>query len=248
VSAPRPNGSRLALIHGYSLPEGKEPVAGKMVEVDAGGERSVQAIDAGDVVAIPRHRFDLSVPAHLVDHHANIRAACELGCDRVLALGSTGSLRKDWAVGTLVCPDDFYAPHAAPSFYDDARGHSVAGFDQEWRERVASAWGSLTETPLVDGGVYAQTRGPRFETRAEIRALASVADLVGMTIASEAIIAGEASLRHAAVCTVDNLANGIEDEPLSLEALESARWRTGKIVLAALEKVLPALAGEKAEG
>src|SRR5262245_44978323 len=211
VSAPSPGGNRLAVIHGFSLPEGKEPVAGKVVDVDAGGERPVQAIDAGEAVAIPRHRLDLSVPAHLVDHLANIRAACELGCDRVLALGSTGSLRRDWAVGTLVCPDDFYAPHAAPSFYTDTRGHSLAGFDEEWRARVVSAWGSLTETPLVDGGVYAQTNGPRFETRAEIRALAEVADLVGMTIASEAIVAGEASLRYAAVCTIDNLAKGSED-------------------------------------
>ena len=76
---------------------------------------------------------------------------------------------------------------------------------------------------------------------------ANVADLVGMTIASEAVVAGEASLRHAAVCTVDNLANGIEDEPLSLAALEKARWRTGEIVLAALRKVLPVLAPEKAD-
>jgi purine nucleoside phosphorylase len=246
VTAPRPTGSRLALIHGYSLPEGEEPVDGERVRVDAGGAQPVEAIDAGEVVAIPRHGFDLAVPAHLVDHRANVRAACELGCDRVLALGSTGSLRKDWAVGTLVCPDDFYAPAIAPSFYADARGHSVAGFDADWRRIVVSAWGSLTETPVVDGGVYAQTIGPRFETRAEIRALAEVADLVGMTIASETILAGEAALAYAAVCTIDNLANGIEDEPLSLDELDRSRERTGKAALSALERVLPALAGERA--
>jgi 5'-methylthioadenosine phosphorylase len=242
MSAPRPQGNRLCLIHGNSLPEGADPVEGKRVEVDVGGPLPVEATDGGDIVGLPRHGFDRSIPAHLVDHRANIRAACELGCDRVLALGSAGSLDKDLKVGTLICPEDFYAPETAPSFYRDPRGHSIAGFDPDWRDVVISAWNSLTKTDLEVGGVYAQTIGPRFETAAEVRALAEVADMVGMTIAAEVILAGEAALAYAAVCSVDNLANGVSDKALTVDEYRRGRDRTAQTLAADLELVLPALA------
>ncbi len=242
MTAPRPGGDRLALIHGNSLPEGADPVEGKRVELDVGGALVVEATDGGDIVGIPRHGFDRSTPAHLVDHRANIRAACELGCNRVLALGSAGSLDEYLKVGTLICPADFYAPEVAPSFYRDPRGHSVPGFDPEWRRIVISAWGSLTATELEDGGVYAQTIGPRFETPAEVRALANYADMVGMTIAAEAVLAGEAALAYAAVCSIDNLANGVSDKTLTVDEYRRGRDRTAQTLAADLAYVLPTLA------
>jgi 5'-methylthioadenosine phosphorylase len=244
MSAPRPTGSRLCLIYGNSLPEGADPVKGERVSVDAGGESPVEATDGGNIVAIPRHGFARAIPAHLVDHHSNIRAACELGCNRVLALGSAGSLDKDLKVGTLICPEDFYAPEVAPSFHLDSRGHSVPGFDPDWRRIVISAWGSLTKTELEDGGVYAQTPGPRFETPAEVKALAQHADMVGMTLAAETVLAGEAALAYAAVCTIDNFANGVQDKTLTVDEYRRGRDRTARKVVAGLQFVLPALARE----
>jgi 5'-methylthioinosine phosphorylase len=202
----------------------------------------VEAIDGDDIVAIPRHGFDRRIPAHLVDHRTNITAACELGCNRILALGSAGSLHEDLKVGTLICPEAFYAPEIAPSFYRDPRGHSVPAFDEEWRRVVISAWESLTKTKVEDGGVYAQTIGPRFETPAEVKVLAEAADMVGMTIAAEAILAGEAALAYAAVCSIDNLANGIAEKRLTLDDYRRGRDSTAETVAAGLEYVLPALA------
>jgi 5'-methylthioadenosine phosphorylase len=242
MSVPRPTGDRLAVIYGYSLPEGAHPVEGERVALEAGGERPVEAIDAGEVVGLPRHGFDRGIPAHLVDHHANIRALCELGCGRALALGSAGSLRAELAVGSFLCPDDFYAPEKAPSFYDDPRGHSIPGFDLDWRRIVLEAWRDRSETGLIDGGVYAQTVGPRFETPAEVRALARVADIVGMTLAAETVLAREAGLAYAAVCSVDNLANGIAEDPLTVEEYQRGRDETAEALEAALATVLPALA------
>ena len=246
MSAPQPTGDRLAVIYGYSLPEGAHPVEGERVEVDGGGGRPVEAIDAGEIVGLPRHRFDRGIPAQLVDHHANVRALCELGCDRVLALGSAGSLRPDLEVGSFVCPDDFYAPETAPSFYDDPRGHSIPGFDRNWRQVVLEVLRDQSEAELIDGGVYAQTVGPRFETAAEVRALARVADVVGMTLAAETVLAREAGLAYAAVCSVDNLANGIAERPLTVEEYQRGRDETAKALETALGTVLPALVARKA--
>ncbi|HEY1357427.1 MAG TPA: MTAP family purine nucleoside phosphorylase [Thermoleophilaceae bacterium] len=242
MDAPRSTGDRLAVVYGYSLPEGAHPVEGERVEVDAGGARAVEAIDAGEIVGLSRHGFDRSVPAHLVDHGANVRALCELDCGRVLALGSVGSLRPELEVGSFLSPDDFYAPESAPSFYDDPRGHQVPGFDLEWRQQILDAWSERSETKLVDGGVYAQTLGPRFETPAEVRALAKVADVVGMTLAAETVLAREAGLAHAAVCSVDNLANGLSERALTVEEYQRGRDRTAAALKANLEAVLPALA------
>ena len=46
-----------------------------------------------------------------------------------------------------------------------------------------------------------------------------------MTIASECIVAGELGLAYAAVCVVDNLANGVGDQPLTVEEFEAGQAR-----------------------
>ena len=120
----------------------------------------------------------------------------------------------------------------------------MPGFDDDWRRVVISAWDSLTEAKLEDGGIYAQTLGPRFETPAEVRALAEVADMVGMTIAAEAVLAGEAALAYAAVCTIDNWANGVLDKRLTIDEYRRGRDRTAAVLGECLEYVLPALAKE----
>lgn len=200
------------------------------------------ALDGPDARIFERHGTARATPAHLLDHHATITAICEAGCDRVLALGSVGSLRADLAVGSFICPDDFYAPGVNPTFFDDMRGHMVPGFDPEWRKRVIAAWRDAGGE-IADAGVYAQTPGPRFETPAEVRALAAHADIVGMTIASEAILAAEAGLAYAVVCVADNLANGLEGRELTLEELNRARAVTTEELAARLPAVIAELAG-----
>jgi len=65
---------------------------------------------------------------------------------------------------------------------------------------------------------------------------------VGMTIASECIVAGELGLAYAAVCVVDNLANGLGPGALAVEELERDRAANVARLCAALGAVLPALA------
>jgi 5'-methylthioadenosine phosphorylase len=89
--------------------------------------------------------------------------------------------------------------------------------------------------------VYWQTNGPRFETPAEIALIAAHADLVGMTLAAECTVAGELGLRYAAVCIVDNLANGIGSRPLSPVELEDARRANLATLSESLDAVLPEL-------
>lgn len=227
---------RLAVIGGTGVRESTLASTAARCTVD-----DVTLLDAGDFVFLQRHGIDGYIRAHEIDHRANVLALRAAGCDRVLGLSSTGTLRADWPVGTFVCPDDFYAPQVNVTVYDDARSHTIPGFDRAWRSRVLDAWRAHGAVPLVDGGVYTQTRGPRFETAAEVRALTRVGDLVGMTIAAECILSQELGLAYAAVCVVDNLANGLDAEPLTVEQFQAAVIANRTALLADLAAVLAVL-------
>lgn len=205
-----------------------------------GGEAIAAAGAEHGAAIVQRHEDGGYVLPHEIDHAANLRALVEQGCDRVLAIGSVGSLAAELPVGALLCPDDFIALQLGLSTYPDERAHRAPRFDLAWRAEVIEAWcGSGGE--LRDGGVYWQAIGPRFETPAEIRLMAAHADVVGMTIAAECIVAAELGLAYAAICVVDNFANGIGPGPLEIIELEAARAANALQLHDGLAAVLPRL-------
>src|SRR4051812_33033819 len=222
---------RIALVAGHTF-------------LEAEGE--LAALESDRVAVLQRHGLDNYTPPHLIDHRANLAGLLDAGCDRVLAVSSVGSLHAELEVGAIVCPEDFIALQLGYSIHADAGGHRVVGFDADWRARVLAAWGR--HDPVArDRAVYWQAIGPRFETPAEIRLIAAHADVIGMTVASECIVASELGLAYAAVCVVDNLANGIGAEALTVEEYEAGRAANRARVRKTLEAVLPSLAGPGSE-
>jgi 5'-methylthioadenosine phosphorylase len=232
-------GGRLAVI-------GKQRTVG-----DPSGDRLALDIDGvgvavtevDDHVVLYRHGLDEYVPPHWIDHGANLRALAGLGCDRVLAVSSVGTLRVDLPVGTFLAPDDFIALDQAPVAATAGEAqHVVPGFTPAWRARVLDVWRRRAEPAVVDGGVYWQANGPRFETPAEIRLIAGVADIVGMTVASECVAANQLGLDYACIAIVDNLANGLAGDLLTPEAYERGQALNRERMLEALAAVVPELA------
>jgi 5'-methylthioadenosine phosphorylase len=239
--------ARLALIGGHSI-LGADPADGFERRVVATPLGDVGLHERGDLVLLQRHGLDRYTTAAKLDHARNLAALAELGCERILAIGSVGALRRELPVGTFVCPDDFIALHLGLSLSDGHEGERVPGFDQAWRDAVIAVWGRVAEPDLRVGGTYWQAIGPRFETPAEIRMIAPHAHVIGMTIASECIIAGELGIPYAAVCVVDNLANGIAKTPLSVAEFEAGKALNRERLLAATEAVCGELAGIGAAG
>jgi purine nucleoside phosphorylase len=178
---------------------------------------------------------------HLIDHEANLRRLLDAGCDRVLGISSVGGLRPDLLPGSYVLPDDFIALDVPPvTTHSGPEAHRVAEFDPSWRREVVDAFRDATE--IVDGGVYWQTSGPRLETPAEVRMIAQHAHIVGMTVGSECVVAGELGLRYAALCVVDNLANGVAGQGLTASEVRQGQAEHRRELEAVLASALGALA------
>ncbi|HSK49890.1 MAG TPA: MTAP family purine nucleoside phosphorylase [Solirubrobacterales bacterium] len=205
-----------------------------------GAEIAAAAAEHGAAVVQRHGSGEGYVLPHEVDHAGNLGHLAEQGCDRVLAIASVGSLKPEIGVGSFLCPDDFIALGVGPTSRTDASAHMTPGFDSAWRREVIAAW-LEAGLPLRDGGVYWQTTGPRFETAAEIRLLAGHAEVVGMTIGAECTIAAEMGLAYATVCIVDNLANGLAAEPLTVGQIEAVRAENAVRLRDALAAVLPRL-------
>jgi 5'-methylthioadenosine phosphorylase len=178
---------------------------------------------------------------HLVNHPANLWALKELGAEQVIGICSVGSLKSLLPPGTLLIPDDFIMPAGAqPVFPRDAL-HITPVIDAGVRNRLLRASQDLREA-VIDGGVYWQTIGPRLETKAEIRMMALFTDVVGMTMAGEAIAALELGLPYAAICSVDNYAHGLSDKRLSLEDITAHARENAERVWKVVKRTLQAKA------
>ena len=210
------------------------------------GGNATRGIDLGGGrwAAVDRHddgAGGYTLP-HLIDHAANLRRLQDGGCERVLAIASVGGLQPQYGPGTFLCPDDFISLDTVVTTLSGPEAHRVAGFDPEWRAGLVEAWADFVGPPLVDGGVYWQANGPRLETRAEIARIARDADVVGMTVASECVVAAELGLAYAAVCVVVNYANGVDDTDLTGEEVERGQRETRDALTEALGALLPAVA------
>ncbi|KAF5413111.1 MAG: putative 6-oxopurine nucleoside phosphorylase [Candidatus Methanogasteraceae archaeon] len=195
----------------------------------------VDIFEGSDAVFLPRHGIARDTPPHRINHRANIAALKESGVDGVVCICSTGSLNPEIPPGMLVVPHDYINFGRPLTFYDDEIRHIVPALDEGLQSRIVEV------SHGKDGGVYVQTHGPRFETKAEIGVFRQFADIVGMTLANEATLCCEAGIPVAALCTVDNYANGVAAQELGLsyEAIigniEKNREKVTEIIMRLIE-------------
>ncbi len=194
---------------------------------------------SGQIAHISRHDRDPDeyVLPHLINHQANLKALKDLGCRNIVAINSTGSLKKDIPPGSIVVPDDFILLTDTPTVFSNKPVHITPELSGEVRRRLIDA-ATACGVSVVEHGVYWQTEGPRLETKAEIRMMAHFADIVGMTMAAEAIIAGELGLSYAALCSVDNFCNGVVETPLTMEMIIEGAKKNRQTMLTIVGKFI----------
>jgi purine nucleoside phosphorylase len=219
------------------------------------GEAEVTRLELGgvDVLHVSRHGVGHPRLSNHVNHRANVAALKQLGAEAVLAVTVCGAVDPTLPLGSLVVFDELHFPenrlpdgslctfHTEPG--DPARGHWIheRPFSDAARQALLSGC-SDAGAQARDGGCYAHTNGPRFETRVEIRALASAGvTAVSQTAGPETVLAGEAELPYGLLGYMTNYANGV-GEATTAEEFQRLIDSSGEVLGSVLETALPRLA------
>lgn len=202
-------------------------------------------LGAAPVLFLSRHGHQHQFAPHAVNYRANLQALKDAGAAGILAVYTVGGIDADLQPGSLVVPHDLidYTWGRESSFSTEGNVIHVDmtdPFDAALRGRLLAAGRALQgadEPPVVDGGVYACTQGPRLESPAEVDRLErDGCTVVGMTGMPEAALARELDLPIAAIAMVVNPAAGRGG--ISLEAMAkvaaAGRARIIRILAAAL--------------
>jgi len=177
------------------------------------------------------------LPPHKIPHHTNIWALKSLGVEGIISINSVGSLRTNLKPGTFIIPDDFVSFCDIPTFFDYEMRFVIPAMDAAYAQKMHRVCTEM-EVETTMGGVYVQTRGPRFETKAEINVLKKLGDVVGMTMASEATLCMEYSIPYVSLCSIDNYCNGILKTPLTAGEVEEQILRNMKTAEMVVQTIL----------
>ena len=222
------------------------------------GEAEVSVFRAGPwtVGSISRHQKNHRHLPNTIPHQANIVALEQLGARAVLATTVVGAVDPGLRLGRPVLFDDLYFPDnllpdgtACTVFTEPGapgRGHLIwdEPFAPRLRRKLELTAGSLG-LEATAGGVYGHTNGPRFESRAEIRALATAGvTAVSQTCGPEAVLAGELELPYALVGFPVNYATGVSPTEPRREELDRLLALSTRVLPQILLETVETLEGE----
>ncbi|PJI94577.1 purine-nucleoside phosphorylase [Luteimicrobium subarcticum] len=231
-------GETVAEIPSHEIPGFHAPaVAGHVATT-----RSIRIADASGDGTAPRHALVLGSRTHLYEGKGvrrvvhGVRTAAATGARVTVLTNGCGGLNLDWRAGTPVLISD----HINLTATSPLEGATFVDLTDLYSQRLRDV--ARTVEPALAEGVYAQFRGPHYETPAEVRMAGRMgADLVGMSTTLEAIAARQAGMEVLGLSLVTNLAAGISPEPLSHQEVIEAGRAAGPRISALLAAVVPLL-------
>ena len=192
-----------------------------------------------DLVFLPRHSVGHSLPPHLINYRANISALKQLGVGQTIGMYAVGSITGLLSPGSWGLVDQFIdmtgggREHTFFTGGDAGVKHvaMVQPYSLPLRKAIARSALEHGNRDIVVKGTYVCTNGPRLETPAEIRMFRILGgDYVGMTAATETILAAEAGIPFAAIAFSINWAAGLDEEGVSFLEDETIERITRDIV------------------
>lgn len=165
-------------------------------------------VEGKRIIFVARHGMRHKFLPHEVNYRANIYALKKLGVRQVFAFCMAGTLRKEFAMGDIVIPDQFIdMTHGrSNTFFGEGNSVYVSMADPFCPELSSFASRELTCAGINTHarGTYVCVQGPHFSTRAESRFYSGLGDIIGMTAATEAKLAREAGICYTVLaCVVD---------------------------------------------
>ena len=186
---------------------------------------TVGELEGRRVAFLPRHGRKHTIRPTAVNSRANIYALKKLGVQRILAPSTVGSLREDYKPGDVVFVDQFIdrTTRRESSFYTRKQVCHISVAEPMCPElrRVLIETAANLRIGCHDTGTYVCIEGPRFSTKAESRMHRSWgADIVGMTLVPECVLAREAEICYSCVATVTDY-DVWKDEPVNAQKVEA---------------------------
>lgn len=189
--------------------------------------------DNVEVACIARHGDNQHFLSNMINHRANLFALKEKGVTAIIATTSCGLLDRTVALATPVVFDDLYfpdnrLPEGGPcTFYqtpgEPGRSHLIA--ESHFSPTVnAALCRSLEESGRAykNHGCYCYALGPRFNSKAEIRAMKAIGGtMVSQTAGPEAVLAAELEIPYGLIGFATDYANGVVPEATSIEELNN---------------------------
>ena len=177
------------------------------------------------IAFLPRHGRGHRIQPTDIPVRANIWALKSLGVERVIAINSVGSFKKEVAPGHLLIPDQLIdrTSRRVNTFFGDGVVAHIAfaePFCPDMRKLLTDCAGEAGAL-VHDGGTYVVMEGPAFSTRAESRLHKSWgADVIGMTALPEAKLAREAELCYGLIaCSTDYDSWHEEETPVTVDMI-----------------------------
>lgn len=208
---------KIGIISGHSIANFIKDPEEIMVETAFGDIYvEVSKMKKHDLFFINRHGEKSNIPPHKVNYLGNVQAFASSHIECILSIGTVGSMKNSIQPGDFVIPHDFidFTKSRQLTFFDDKRVHvdMTNPYCLSLRDSLIKNCKRVQGTTFHDKGVYLTTEGPRLETASEINYFSKFADIVGMTIVPEVVLARERSICYASLCVVCNMATGLQNK------------------------------------
>ena len=201
------------------------------------------------IAFLPRHSRKHTIRPTDINSRANIFALKKLGVQRVLAPATVGSLREEFKPGDVVFIDQFIdrTTRREQSFYTGKHVCHISVAEpmcpELKRAMIEAAGDANIDTHKT--GTYVCIEGPRFSTKAESKMFKTWgADVVGMTLVPECVLAREAEMCYASIATVTDY-DVWKDKPVSVDEVKKTMKENVEKVKRIIIKAIPQIPKER---
>ena len=176
-----------------------------------------------------------------------IRLMRLMGAKKLILTNASGGINKELRPGSFLMISDHiscFVPSPLIGKNDDSLGTRFPDMSNAYDKDIQRVIKSVAAQNNIElhSGVYAQLKGPQFETPAEIRMLGMLgSDAVGMSTVVETIAAVHCGFKVCGLSLITNYACGICDKALSGEEVIETADRVAPDFEKLLKEIIKAL-------
>ena len=234
-----------AIIGGTGIYNISKNIKKRSIETEYGNvEVEIIEYKGEEIVFLPRHGSNHSLPPHLINYRANGLALKNLGVTHIYSICAVGSLRKNYAPGDLVLMNDFldFTKSRPTTIHDGKNGVKHVDMSDPYCRDLRERFKKTSKEMDIDvkgEAVYVCTEGPRFESASEIKFYGMIGgDVVGMTNVPELVIAKELGMCYSAVGIITNWCTGFNSDGIVIHDIHMSMKKNKEKITNAFMEIL----------